>query len=132
MTTYDTIIKLCDQEGIAVTALESMLGFGRGSIGKLKTGGDIAATRLNMIAQHFGVTVDYLINSGKEDDIENEKADIAIDLSDVLKQLKCSDGLMFDGLDLDDDARKFLINSLESSIKNAKLIAKSKETKKKE
>lgn len=131
MTTYDTIIKLCDREGIAVTALESMLGFGRGSIGKLKTGGDITATRLNMIAQHFGVTVDYLIN-GEEKEVENEKSDIAIDLSDVLKQLKFSDGLMFDGLDMDDDARKFLINSLESSIKNAKLIAKSKEAKKKE
>lgn len=131
MTTYDTIIKLCDQEGIAVTALESILGFGRGSIGKLKTGGDITATRLNMIAQHFGVTVDYLIN-GEEKEVENEKADIAIDLSDVLKQLKFSDGLMFDGLDMDDDARNFLINSLESSIKNAKLIAKSKEAKKKE
>lgn len=131
MTTYDTIIKLCDREGIAVTALESMLGFGRGFIGKLKTGGDITATRLNMIAQHFGVTVDYLIN-GDEKEVENEKSDIAIDLSDVLKQLKFSDGLMFDGLDMDDDARKFLINSLESSIKNAKLIAKSKEAKKKE
>lgn len=73
MTTYDTIFKLCEQEGIAVTALESALGFGRGSIGKLKTGGDITATRLKLIARYFDVSVDYLINGGEEVNGEEKK-----------------------------------------------------------
>lgn len=126
MTTYDTICKLCEREGIAVTALESALGFGRGSIGKLKTGGDITATRLKLIAKYFDVTVDYLINGGEEEDTKEKKTDIASDLSNVLSQLKFNDGLMFDGLELDDDTRQSLINSLNLSIENAKILAKAK------
>lgn len=34
MSTYEIIKKLCRERGIAVTALEKELGFGRGSIGK--------------------------------------------------------------------------------------------------
>ena len=36
MSTYETIKTLCKERGIAVTALEKELGFGRGSIGKLR------------------------------------------------------------------------------------------------
>lgn len=39
MTTYDIISDLCKQHGIAITALEKELGFGRGYIGKFKTRG---------------------------------------------------------------------------------------------
>lgn len=39
MTTYDIISDLCKQRGIAITALEKELGFGRGYIGKFKTRG---------------------------------------------------------------------------------------------
>ena len=40
MATYEIIKDLCDRKGIAVTVLEKELGFGRGSIGKLKNGGE--------------------------------------------------------------------------------------------
>lgn len=36
MSTYEIIKKLCSEHGIALTALEKELGFGRGSLGKLK------------------------------------------------------------------------------------------------
>ncbi len=38
MTTYDVISELCKKRNLAITALERELGFGRGSIGKLRTG----------------------------------------------------------------------------------------------
>ncbi len=38
MTTYDVISELCKKQNLAITALERELGFGRGSIGKLRTG----------------------------------------------------------------------------------------------
>lgn len=42
MSTYEVIKQLCDEHGIALTALEKELGFGRGSLGKLKSGGTSA------------------------------------------------------------------------------------------
>ena len=38
MATYDVISELCKNRNLAITALERELGFGRGSIGKLRTG----------------------------------------------------------------------------------------------
>ena len=63
MSAYDQIKKLCDERGIAVTALEKELGFGRGSIGKMRTVRP-SADRIQKIADYFGVTSDY-INTGE-------------------------------------------------------------------
>ena len=59
MTTYDIISELCKKRNLAVTALERELGFGRGSIGKLRTG-NTTLERLQKIADYFGVSVNYL------------------------------------------------------------------------
>lgn len=66
MSTYERIKELCNKKGIAQTALEKELGFGRGSIGKLRNG-NTTVERLQKIADYFGVTVDYL-TTGKESD----------------------------------------------------------------
>ena len=58
---YDLIKKLCDEHDLAVTALEAKLGFGRGSIGKLRNGGSMTSERLQKVADYFGVTVEYLM-----------------------------------------------------------------------
>jgi transcriptional regulator with XRE-family HTH domain len=65
MDCYDRIKELCDKNGIAVTALETQLGFGRGSIGKMRTAKSVSADRVKKIADYFGVPIDYLVN-GKE------------------------------------------------------------------
>ena len=81
MSVYDKIKDLCDSHNLAVTALEKELGWGRGSIGKLKNGGDIASSRLQAIAEYFGVSTDFLL--GVQTDaqpgyyIDGETADIA-------------------------------------------------------
>ena len=59
MGAYETIKKLCDERGIAVTALEKELGYGRGSIGKMRTS-KASAARIREIADYFGVTSDYI------------------------------------------------------------------------
>lgn len=66
MSVYGKIKELCDSHNIAVTALEKELGWGRGSIGKLKNGGNISSSRLQAIAEHFGVTTDYLLGTQPE------------------------------------------------------------------
>lgn len=65
MNVYGRIKELCDQKGIAVTALEKELGFGRGSIGKLKTR-NTTAGRLKQIADYFGVPVEYFMNGEEQ------------------------------------------------------------------
>ena len=72
MTTYDVIAELCKKNNLAITALERELGFGRGSIGKLRTG-STTLERLQKIADYFGVSVDYLL--GKTDKKNNPAAE---------------------------------------------------------
>ena len=62
MTTYDIIAGLCKKQNLAVTALERELGFGRGSIGKLRNG-KTTFDRLQKIANYFDVPVEYLLNA---------------------------------------------------------------------
>ena len=66
MNTYEKIKDLCDQKNIAITALEKELGFGRGSIGKLRSG-NTTMKRLQVIADYFSVDVDYFSDNAKED-----------------------------------------------------------------
>ena len=62
MTLYDRIHELCLEQDIPMTVLEAKLGFGNGSICKLKTSGSFPnADRLQKIAAYFGVTMDYLM-----------------------------------------------------------------------
>lgn len=79
MTTYEKIKYLCDQKGIAITVLEKEIGFGRGSIGKLKTG-STTLKRLQIIADYFGVDVEYFSDTAKEEGkyyINEETAQLA-------------------------------------------------------
>ena len=69
MGLYEKIQELCDDRGIAITALEKELGWGRGSIGKLKKGGSTSTDRLQALAEYFQVSADFLLevqNSGHE------------------------------------------------------------------
>ena len=60
MGAYEQVKKLCDRNGIAVTQLEKELGFGRGSIGKMRKSRP-SGERLQKIADYFGVSVDYFL-----------------------------------------------------------------------
>lgn len=62
MISLEIIKKLCDKNGKSIAALEKELGYGNGSLAKSKS---IKSERLIEIANHFGVTTDYLL-TGKE------------------------------------------------------------------
>lgn len=134
MSTYEIIQKLCKEHGIALTALEKELGFGRGSLGKLKNGGTSAA-RLQKVADYFGVSINYLISGKDKKEIQlqqKDERDIAKRLESTLAALEEPQGaLMFSGEPLDDETRELLKASLENSLKIAKINAKQKFTPKK-
>lgn len=62
MSTYDRIADLCKKKGISVTGLEAELGFGRGSLGKMKKGGSTSVARLQKIADYFGISINELMD----------------------------------------------------------------------
>lgn len=67
MNMYERIEFLRRKEGISQGNLEKELGFSNGSISKWKTSTP-KPERLQTLANHFGVSVDFLI--GKDDEIE--------------------------------------------------------------
>lgn len=68
MAVYYRVVSLCEQHRTTPTALEKELSFGRGSIGKMKYS-EMKQSRLQKIADHFNVPLEYLItgNDSKED-----------------------------------------------------------------
>lgn len=57
---YSKILMLCEKNNISVCQLEKVCGLGNGTIGKWeKTPKTVQS--LQKIANHFGVTVDYLL-----------------------------------------------------------------------
>ena len=83
--TYDIIKYLCDSNGIAMTALETKLGFGRGSLGKLKnTNRAMTSDRLQKVADYFGVTTSYLLTGEKDEEyyVNPATAEMAQELFD--------------------------------------------------
>ena len=57
---YERIKELCVKHGITIKALERELKLGNGSIGKWRVSSPSAA-KLGMVADYFGVSVDYLL-----------------------------------------------------------------------
>ena len=113
MTTYDIISELCKKRNLAVTALERELGFGRGSIGKLRTG-NTTLERLQKIADYFGVSVNYL-TTGREDAqaeqfssglTSRDNRDIAKDLESIMAKLSNKeDGpVSYNGVNLSEES----------------------------
>ena len=146
MTTYEKIKKLCEANGIAITAMEKDLGFGRGSIGKMKNGkqGSTSAHRLQKIADYFDVSVDYLMKGPNGENVlvethsnnpswspkitEKEEKDIEKRASGFIESIGNDTGLMFNGQPIDDETRALFQNALEVAMKTASLAAKEKFT----
>lgn len=128
METYNIISQLCSDKGIAVTALETQLGFGRGSIGKLKNGGDISSSRLKKIADYFNVSVDYLMTGKSKQEEEKaqltdrDKRDISKDLDRIMNEIKNGDEgpLYYNGVEIDQASIGLLRNAIEYALRETK------------
>lgn len=134
MTTYEIIKELCKERGIAVTALEKELGFGRGSIGKLRNG-STTIERLQKIADFFNVSIEYL-NSGTTSEpslTSKDERDIAQDLDNIMAKLSAGEAgpASYNGEELDPEATELFRDELELALRRLKIINKEKYTPKK-
>lgn len=137
MSTYEIILKLCKQRGIAGTALEKELGFGRGSIGKLKNG-KTTAERLQKIADYFGVTVDYLMTGEEPEQKEitltaKDERDIEKDLNRIMDKLMNDEEgpATYGGDPINPEAAELFREELQIALRRLKIINKEKYTPKK-
>lgn len=68
---WENFIKLCSQVGKSPTSVVSELGISRGSVTHWRSGKVPLHATLLKIADHFGVTVDYLLGKEKAPDIKS-------------------------------------------------------------
>ena len=109
MTTYSVIEALCENRGIAITALEKELGFGRGSIGKLKNGGSMTFKRLQMVANYFDVSVDTFTSKVDEEEI---RLDVADEIQKLINYLTDDKSSYCYGEVMSEEGKLALLNSL--------------------
>ena len=129
MTIKDTVRNLAKQSGISINQLEKELGFSTGTIGKW----DVVypnAGRLLLVADYFGVTVDYLL--GRETGTKKELPDltpkdereIANQLENMMNNLDDETAFAAVGGSVEDENdRQLLRASLEIALRLSKQIA---------
>lgn len=61
MSFYENVLSLCKSRNVRITNLELSLGLSRGSLSKTKDGSSPSASRVQKIANYFGVSTDWLI-----------------------------------------------------------------------
>ena len=131
-STYEKIVALCKAKGIAVTALERELGFGRGSIGKMKNGNKPSIDRLEKIANYFSVSITHFTGGGAPDwqpaITDRDEKDIKKAIDAIKNQLSTGTGLMYDGEPMDEESMEAVLAAIEVAERTAVLAAKKKFT----
>lgn len=136
MDTYSKIEKLMTDRNISAYRLSKDTGISTGLLSQWKKRmQNPSVEKLQIIADYFHVSVDYLIgNEPKETPVltEKDERDISKRLDRTLADLEnAQGGLMFDGEPLDDLTKELLIASLKKDLEISKKIAKQKYTPKK-
>lgn len=111
MITYDVISALCKERNIAVTSLEKELGFGHGSITRLKKGGSMTFARLQKVADYFGVPVDTFTKE-KED----TNLDVAVEIQKLINYLTGDNSSYCNGKIMSKEGELALLNSLKQDV----------------
>ena len=90
--------------------------------------------KMKVLADHFEVSVDYLMGNTNFQTPEERNEEAPNDVSKAMKKIledlqKNQHAMTFDGEILDDESRELLISSLEQSLKMGKLMQKRKDVK---
>lgn len=133
MTVFDRIKKLCDKQGISINELEGKIGFGKNVLYSWKK--KVPGTdKLSQVADYFGVTTDYLL--GRTDTpqftAKNER-DVQKTLTELKEGLSNRNTIGYfknDGEEIDEEDAELLAEALDFVVRQSKLIAKKKFTRK--
>ncbi|EGO2729918.1 helix-turn-helix domain-containing protein [Enterococcus faecalis] len=133
MIPFERLKELCKKQGISINSLEEKLGFGKNVLYSWKKNIPTGAN-LTKVADYFGVTTDYLL--GRTDtpqfSAKNER-DVQKMLSEMKDGLTNKHTLAYfknDGEEIDEEDAELLAEALEFVVRQSKLIAKKKFTRK--
>ncbi|MFP7288045.1 helix-turn-helix transcriptional regulator [Shouchella clausii] len=137
MGLVERIKLLCDEKKTNFAEVERKIGISNGQIrrwNKSTPGTD----KLELVADYFDVSVDYLLGRTNKkryyDLTEKDERDIQKELQKMIEGLSEGGYAAFDGKDideLDEETKQYLIESLESTLRFSKIMAKKKFTPKK-
>lgn len=141
---YDIFMQLMEEKGVTAYRVAKDTGITQATLSRWKTGKvSPSIETLQVLAEYFGVTIDYLMGNAHIDEQtppEMQKAptlnkkderDIKKKMDEMLEIFDSADALMFDGEPLDDETRQLLRESYENQLRITKQLAKAKFTPKK-
>ncbi|MCI6044294.1 helix-turn-helix domain-containing protein [bacterium] len=131
MNSVERVKRLCKEKKLPISRLEKELGFSNGYIGQLRKG-VFPDDRLKMIADYFGVTVDYLMTGNEKSDFKEsnltlkDEKDIAKDLENIMRKLSNNeDGpASFEGTDIPEADQELFAGQIELMLRRLKAINK--------
>ena len=132
---YEIFTRLLQKYGVTTYKVSKETGISQTTFSNWKSGRSTPKTdALQKIADYFGVTLDYL-TTGKEDPEKKEttltpkdERDIKKKLDSIMGDIKSQDNgpLYYNGEEIDDMSLSLLENSLESAMRQLKIINKEK------
>ena len=136
MDTFDRIEALLKEKGMTQADLSRATGISTGLISQWKKRMQSpSAEKLKLVADVFGVTVDYLMNGENKNTppalTKKYERDIEKILAAAREQLENQEGLMFDGDPASPEAIESILSAMELGLQAAKMRNKEKYTPKK-
>lgn len=136
-TLYESILSLCQENGIKGGKMCVDLGLSKSLMTDLKSGRKkgITAETAQKIADYFSVSVDRVLNGPETKKAptltKKDERDIASKLNEIMNDLENSGTLMFDGDPMSDEARESMRAAIKLGLEAAKLKNKERFTPKK-
>lgn len=141
---YDIFMQLMEEKGVTAYRVAKDTGITQATLSRWKTGKVYPSIEtLQVLAEYFGVTIDYLMGNAHIDEQtppktqkaptlnKKDERDIKKKMDEMLEIFDSADALMFDGEPLDDETRQLLRESYENQLRITKQLAKAKFTPKK-
>lgn len=138
---YDIFMQLMEEKGVTAYRVAKDTGITQATLSRWKTGKvSPSIETLQVLAEYFGVTIDYLMGNAHIDEQtppktqkaptlnKKDERDIKKKMEEMLDLFNSDDALMFDGEPLDDETRQLLKDSYENQLRMTKALAKEKYT----
>ena len=115
--------------------IAKLLGVRRTTVGEYERGNiRPPMDKMKILADHFEVSVDYLMGNTNFQTAEERNEESPNDVSKAMKKIledlqKNQHAMMFDGEVLDDESRELLISSLEQSLRMGTIMQKRNDAK---
>lgn len=113
---------LRNEAGKTQEEMSKLIGISRSTYAEYERGKNKPPIqKLQIIADYFGVTVDYLMGNSSSKPVKNI-VDVSSTIEKIINHLENDTTLTFDGKDITKESKEMLIDSLKNTLKMVKII----------